>query len=44
MIISVDLPVMDVGLGGSAHLEDLVLIGKDGATLLNDGGDRVIIV
>ena len=44
MIISVDLPVVDVGLGGSAHLEDLVLIGKDGATLLNDGGDRVIIV
>ena len=44
MIISVDLPVVDVGLGGSAHLEDLVLIGKDGATLLNDSGDRVIIV
>ena len=44
MIISVDLPVVDVGLGGSAHLEDLVLIGKDGATLLNDGGDRVIMI
>ena len=44
MIISVDLPVVDVGFGGSAHLEDLVLIGKNGATLLNDGGDRVIIV
>lgn len=44
MVISVDLPVVDVGLGGSAHLEDLVLIGKDGATLLNEGGDRVIIV
>ena len=44
MIISVDLPVVDLGFGGSAHLEDLVLIGKDGATLLNDGGDRVIIV
>ena len=44
MVISVDLPMVDVGLGGSAHLEDLVLIGKDGATLLNDGGNRVIIV
>jgi len=44
MIISVDLPVMDVGLGGSAHLEDLVLIGKDGAEILNDAGDRVIII
>ncbi len=44
MVLSVDLPVMDVGLGGSAHLEDLVLIGKDGATLLNDASDRVIVV
>ena len=44
MVISVDLPVVDVGFGGSAHLEDLVLIGKDGAALLNDSGDRVIIV
>ena len=44
MVISVDLPVVDVGLDGSAHLEDLVLIGKDGAILLNDAGDRVIIV
>lgn len=44
MIISVDLPVVDVGFGGSAHLEDLVLIGERGATLLNDGGDRVVIV
>ena len=44
MIISVDLPVVDLGLGGSAHLEDLVLIGEDGASLLNDGGDRLIIV
>jgi len=44
MVLSVDLPVVDVGLGGSAHLEDLVLIGRNGATLLNDTGDRVIIV
>ena len=44
MVISVDLPMMDVGLGGSAHLEDLVLIKKDGAELLNDGANRVIIV
>ena len=44
MVLSVDLPIVDVGLGGSAHLEDLVLITKDGAELLNDGGDQVIIV
>lgn len=44
MVLSVDLPMVDLGLGGSGHLEDLVLIGKDGAELLNDTGDRVIIV
>ena len=44
MIISVDLPMTETGFGGSAHLEDLVLITKDGAELINDGSDRVIIV
>lgn len=44
MVLSVDLPMIDVGLGGSAHLEDLVVIGKDGARLLNNSDDRVIIV
>lgn len=44
MVLSVDLPIADVGLGGSGHLEDLVLIGAEGAELLNDTGDRVIIV
>lgn len=44
MVLSVDLPVLAAGIGGTAHLEDLVLIGADGAKLLNDGGDKVIIV
>lgn len=44
MVLSVDLPVLAAGIGGTAHLEDLVLIGADGAKLLNDGGDRVIVV
>lgn len=44
MVLSVDLPIVDVGLGGSGHLEDLVLIGSEGAELLNDTGDRVITV
>lgn len=44
MVLSVDLPIADIGLGGSGHLEDLVLIGAEGAELLNDTGDRVIIV
>ena len=44
MIISVDMPFLDVGLGGSAHLEDSVLITKDGPELINDPSDRVIII
>ena len=44
MVLSVDMPVLDLGQGGTAHLEDLVLIGKDGPELLNDTGDRFIVV
>jgi len=44
MILSVDMPVLDNGLGGTAHLEDLVLIGKDGPELLNSSDDRFIVV
>lgn len=44
MIFSVDMPVLDNGLGGTAHLEDLVLIGKDGPELLNSSDDRFIVV
>ena len=44
MIISVDCPVRNVGLGGSAHLEDLTLITADGGVQINDTDNRVIIV
>ena len=44
MILSVDLPVRHAGIGGSAHLEDLTLITKDGATQINDIGDRIVLV
>ena len=44
MVLSVDMPLLDTGLGGSAHLEDLVLIGKDGPELLNESRDRFILV
>ena len=44
MLLSVDMPVLGSGLGGTAHLEDLVLIGKDGPELLNDPADRFIVV
>jgi len=44
MMLSVDMPVLGSGLGGTAHLEDLVLIGKDGPELLNQTDDRFIVV
>lgn len=44
MILSIDCPMIDAGLGGSAHLEDLMLITKDGAEPLNDIGDQTILI
>ncbi len=44
MVISVDLPVRQSGIGGSAHLEDLTLITKDGAEQINAIGDRTVMV
>mgnify|MGYP001182606169 CR=1 FL=1 len=44
MIISVDMPVLHTGIGGSAHLEDLTLITKDGSEQINDIGDRIVVV
>lgn len=43
MVLSIDMPLLDSGLGGSAHLEDLVIMTKDGAELINDSSDRFII-
>ena len=44
MVVSIDMPLLNNGMGGTAHLEDLVLIGKDGPELLNSSDDRLIIV
>ena len=44
MIISVDMPVLHTGIGGSAHLEDLTLITKDGGEQINNIGDRIVII
>jgi len=44
MVISVDMPVLNTGIGGSAHLEDLTLITKDGNEQINDIGDRIVVV
>jgi Xaa-Pro aminopeptidase len=35
MVLSVDCPPMEAGIGGTAHLEDLMLITKDGAEPLH---------
>jgi Xaa-Pro aminopeptidase len=44
MVISVDCPVLDSGVGGSAHCEDLVLITQDGAEMIHALHEPVIVV
>lgn len=44
MVLSVDCPIMNTGLGGSAHVEDLMRITKDGAEPLHDASVGVITV
>jgi Xaa-Pro aminopeptidase len=44
MVLSVDCPVMDTGFGGSAHIEDLMLITADGATPLHALAEPTIVV
>ena len=44
MIVSVDCPVMDTGIGGSAHIEDLMLITADGAEPIHDIGEGVMTI
>ena len=44
MILSVDCPLLESGVGGSAHLEDLTLITATGSESINHPGDQTIIV
>lgn len=44
MVLSVDCPVLDTGIGGSAHCEDLVLITETGCEPIHPLHDPVIIV
>lgn len=44
MIISVDCPTLDTGIGGSAHCEDLVLITATGAEPIHPLHEPVIVV
>lgn len=43
MVISVDCPVLDTGIGGSAHCEDLMLITADGAECIHSEHEAVIV-
>ena len=44
MILSVDCPVFEAGLGGTAHLEDLMLITAEGAEPIHAVPEPVIVV
>jgi Xaa-Pro aminopeptidase len=44
MVLSVDCPLLDVGVGCSAHLEDLMLITERGSEPLNALGNHLIEV
>ncbi len=44
MVLSVDCPMGATGMGGSSHLEDLMLITEDGAEPINSVGTNVVRV
>jgi Xaa-Pro aminopeptidase len=44
MVLSVDCPIMETGVGGSAHLEDLMLITRDGAEPIHEVTPAVMVV
>lgn len=44
MIVSVDCPLLDEGVGGSGHLEDLTLITADGSERIHPDTPHVVVV
>ena len=44
MVLSVDCPILDTGMGGTCHLEDLMLIGDDGAVPIHDVPPNIFMV
>jgi len=44
MVLSVDCPIMETGVGGTAHLEDLMLITRDGAEAIHEVTPSVMVV
>jgi Xaa-Pro aminopeptidase len=44
MILSIDCPLFETGLGGTAHLEDLVLITANGAETIHEAGPATFTI
>lgn len=44
MVMSIDCPMGATGMGGSSHLEDLMLITDDGAEPINDTGSQTVMI
>ncbi len=44
MVLSVDCPLLNAGVNGTTHLEDLVLITPSGAETIHRTGDEIIVV
>ena len=44
MVLSIDCPMGATGMGGSSHLEDLMLITDDGAEPINGIGSQTLMV
>ena len=44
MVLSVDCPLLDVGVGGTAHFEDLTLITATGSRPLHESDPPLIVV
>lgn len=44
MVLSVDCPALDTGIGGSVHIEDLVVITRDGAEPIHHIGEHIILI
>ena len=42
MVLSLDCPLLGTGIGGSIHMEDLMLITAEGAEALHPTGDNII--
>jgi Xaa-Pro aminopeptidase len=44
MVLSVDCPLLNAGVNGTTHLEDLVMITETGSVPLHQQGDNIIVV